>query len=240
MEEGSEVVVGVIVSIVLGFLPSFLLFSAFNQSNFSLISYRNFLLDINTSWFSWFSIFIIAIIVYFFMIRLQSKKKKAIVLFLIASLSIVFVLFFLYANFLLGNDILVKLSSDKENIFFEDSPNQSLTFTTSALMNPFCIAQCQYSFVDLSTGEEIESGEFSMASVLPTTKEYFFSREGHLQGQALNRFEIRCKSQKTNLCYTHGEESIRSILITLNYDLSSEQKALNDISKKEIDRKSVV
>lgn len=234
MEKEGNILIRIVLSTALSFLPSFLIFSVFNQYNFSISNYVNFLLDTDSSRISWIFIIIIFLTVYFLMKHIKSETNRMLVLVIITALIFASVIFYLYANFLLGNDVLVKLSADKENIFFEDNPTQNLTFTMSALMNPFCIAECQYSFTDISAGEEIESGEFSMASVLPRTQEYSFSREGQIQGQVLNRFEIKCKSQKTRLCYTSGEESKRSILITLNYDLSQEQKTINEISKKEI------
>ena len=236
MEEKKEggTILELIISIFLGIFPSFLLFSMFNQSNFSPLRYWNFLLDINSSWISWLSIIFIAIIVYFLMNKIQSKKKKAFALFFILFLLLAFIIGYLYANFLLGNDILVKLSADKENVFFGNSTNQTVTLTMSAIMNPFCIAQCEYSLLDISTGEIIEIGGFGLNSILSKSQEYTFSREGKMQGQALNRFEISCKSQKSKLCYTLGEESKRTILITLNYDFSPEQKIANEISKREL------
>jgi len=234
MKEEENIIIRIVLSAVLCFLPSFLIFSIFNQYGFSLLKYVEFLLNISVSLGSWISIIAIFLVVYFSMSKIKSKKKRIIVLVLITCFILAYVIFYLYANFLLGNDVLVKLSVDKENLFFDDNSTQSLKFTMSALVNPFCIAQCQYSFIDLSTSEEIESGEFSLASVLPRTQEYVFTREGHVQGQALNRFEIKCQSKKTILCYTRGEESERAILITLNYNITPEQQATNEISKNEI------
>lgn len=221
-------------SILLGILPSFLLFSIFNQSGFSIIRYKDFLIDFNSSWASWVSLIIIAIVVFFLLRIIQSKKKKAAVLLIGIGFAIGAVILILYANFLLGNDLLVKLSSDKEHIFFNDSSEQNVIFTMSTLMNPFCIAHCEYSFVDLSSGENIDSGEFISASLFQKNQEYKFSSEGQIKGQKLHKFEIICNSQKTRLCYTNEENSKRSILITLNYDLSEEQKIKNQISKQEI------
>ena len=234
MKGGGQILFAGIISIILGALPSFLFFSVFNQSNFSLSRYLNFLSNTNSSLASWISIFIITLIVYFIMVTLQSKKKKAFVIFFIVFLSLGFTILYLYANFLLGNDILVKLSANKENIFFYDNSTQNLVFTISAFMNPFCVAQCQYSLFDISAGKTIDSAGFSTTSILSNSKEYLFVKEGHPQGQVLNRFEVRCKSKKTLLCYTDEEESKRAMLITLNYDFSPEQKIANEISKKEI------
>jgi uncharacterized alpha/beta hydrolase family protein len=232
-KEGGKIFI-FITSLFLGIFPSFLIFSMFNQSNFSILKYWDFLMNINSSWISWISIFFVTLIIYRLLSKLSSKKKKFFVFFFVLFLLIAFVIAYLYANFLLGNDILVKLSADKENLFFNEIQNQMITFTISAHMNPFCLAQCTYSFLDISTGEIIETGSFDLNPILSTHKEYSFSSEGKVHGQELNRFEVSCKSQKTRLCYTKEEESKRAMLITLNYGISQEQEAKNEISKKEI------
>lgn len=234
MEEKKGGIIEAFFSILLGIFPSFLLFSIFNQSGFSIIRYKDFLIDFNSSWASWVSIVIITIVVFFLLRIIQSKKKKAAILLIGIGFAIGTVILILYANFLLGNDLLVKLSSDKEHIFFNDSSEQSVMFTMSTLMNPFCIAHCEYSFVDLSSGENVDSGEFISASLFQKNQEYKFTNEGQIIGQKLHKFEIVCNSQKTKLCYTNEENSKRSILITINYDLSEEQKIKNQISKEEI------
>lgn len=232
-KEGGKILI-FITSLFLGIFPSFLIFSMFNQSNFSIFKYWNFLRDTNLSWISWISIVFITLLIYIFLKKMNSKKKKFFVFFFVLFLLIAFVIAYLYANFLLGNDILVKLSADKENLFFNEISNQIITFTISAHMNPFCLAQCKYSFLDISTGEIIETGSFDLNSILSTHKEYSFSNEDKVHGQELNRFEVSCKSQKTRLCYTKEEESKRAMLITLNYGISQEQETKNEISKKEI------
>jgi pimeloyl-ACP methyl ester carboxylesterase len=172
--------------------------------------------------------------IYLFLFSLQSRAKKIFVLFIVILAFIGSAFLSLYGNFLLGNDILISLSADKENIFFSGNPEQKVVFTTSVSINPFCVAKCQYSFIDLGTGDVIDAKELSITPLVPTSLEYSFNSEGHVSGQELERFEIRCESQKTRLCYTRKEESRRTVLITVNYDLSEEQKIKNEISKQEI------
>ena len=101
-------------------------------------------------------------------------------------------------------------------------------------MNPFCVAECHYEFSDLSSGNLIDSGDFTILPVFSKLKTYFFNRTETNEGQRLNRFDIKCQTQKARFCYTKSKEVERSSLITLNYELDEEQKKLMDAARGEI------
>jgi len=165
------------------------------------------------------------------------KKSKLIVVILSLLIVIGLVLgqLYLYVNFVLGNDILVKISADKDNFFFTNSSQEEVNFKISVTMNPFCVAQCEYEFLDLSYGKVIESGAFNIASIFSKTKTYTLNKTDVLSGsQNLNSFEIKCKSKKTILCFTSEDENKRSVLITLNNHLTDEQQAILDGYKEKI------
>jgi hypothetical protein len=139
-------------------------------------------------------------------------------------------------NFLLRNDVLVRLSADHDNIFFTDNLKEEISFKISAITNPFCQVECKYSFFDISNGREIEAGDFNLISVSSKTKKYGVFNHHLVQGsQALTRFEVACKSKKTLLCYTKEEESKRAVLVTINYNLSQANAEFKESSKKEIE-----
>jgi hypothetical protein len=87
----------------------------------------------------------------------------------------------------------------------------------------------------VSTGENIDTGAFNLTSISSESKNYTLKNANLIQGsQVLNQFKISCKSTKTLLCYTRGVESQRSVLITLNYNLSQEDKTFKETSKERI------
>lgn len=235
-----------LISVIFGFLPSFIFIALFVQYGSPFLNYIKFLSNLNASWIAWLSAIILPPIIYFIGKAIKSGKNikkilknKFLLLTLILSFLVVLLLIsvqlYLYVNFTLGNDILVKLSADKENIFFTDNFNENVTFKISVTMNPFCSAQCEYEFFDIGTGKEIETGAFDIISVLSKYKTYTLNNENLVQGsQVLNRFEVGCKSKRTLLCYTKEDEKKRAVLITLNYELSQEENKSKEDSKEKI------
>ncbi|MEK6913329.1 MAG: hypothetical protein AABW47_01530, partial [Nanoarchaeota archaeon] len=236
----------IVFSIFLGFLPSFVFTFLFVQYGSPISNYAKFLSNINSSWISWLSAMIIFVLMNFIKKNTKStgyfekiKKNKILFISLIFGFALIFVLIlvqsYLYVNFLLRNDVLVRLSADHDSIFFTDNLNEEVSFKTSAITNPFCQVECRYSFFDISNGKEIEAGTFNLISVSSKTKKYSLINNHLVQGsQALVRFEVGCKSKKTLLCYTKEEESKRAILITINYNLSQEDANFKNSSNQRI------
>jgi len=102
-------------------------------------------------------------------------------------------------------------------------------------MNPFCVAECEYEFFDLSQGEVIESGTFNLTSIFSKTKIYTLNKSNvDLGSQVLNQFKLVCKGKKTPLCFTKEKEHKRTVLITLNNLLTNEEKVLLENYKEKI------
>jgi hypothetical protein len=232
----------ILISILFGFLPSFIFISLLIQYGNPFVNYFEFLFNFNASIGAWISAVLISLFAYFIIGVIGSKNlfKRMLnnrILFgiIIFCFVVAFVLFFiqlyLYANFVLKNDMLVELSSDKENIFFTNNSQEEITFNVNLLMNLFCSAQCEYQFLDLSFGEVIERGSFS-TTILSKSKSYKIDSKNFVEGsQELRQFEISCKSKKTLLCYTNERESKRKILVTINYELTEEEKEFKDNSR---------
>lgn len=235
----------IIASIVCGFLPSFLFIASFISYGSPFSNYIKFLLDFNSSSGAWVSAMFIFFFTYFLFGFIKSGERfkkiianKRLLIILIILFAVIFILIavqlYLYVNFTLRNDILVQLSADKENIFFTDDLPTRITFTIDLIMNPFCVAQCEYEFFDISRGKEIDNGSFN-TTILSKSRVYAINNNNLIDGsQELKRFEVSCKSKKTLLCYTREEESKRAILVTINYALSEEEKTFKDSSRGEI------
>lgn len=236
----------ILFSLVIGFLPSFLFITLIIQYGSPFLNYIKFLFNFKSSWIAWIASLIISSLVFFIIKIIKSKEsikkilknKYLMITIIFSSLVILFLIFtqlYLFLNFTLRNDILVRLSADKDNIFFTDNPDEDITFKISVTMNPFCSAGCDYEFFDISNGKEIEKGFFNTASIVPKYKTYTLNNTNLVEGsQIINRFEVSCKSKKNLLCYTKEEESKRSVIITLNYDLTKEESELKENSKKAI------
>lgn len=158
-----------------------------------------------------------------------SKKIKIIFLVLVISIIIfIGIKLYLLVNFLLGNDIIIKLETRAQNIFLNHSQAKEVEFKTSILTNPFCNAECSYEFIDLGINNIIEKNKFVLKNLEPITKTYTLTAPSKGRGQKLYRFGIACKSIKTALCQTSGSISEQSYLITINYDLNEEEKRIKE------------
>ena len=154
----------------------------------------------------------------------------------IALIVLVLVLFFgtkiyLLFNLLVGNDVLIRVNIDKQNLFLYHDKTESVNIKTDIVANPFCTVYCNYTFRDLSFNSVIESKSFSLKTIQPVTNELQLTSPALGEGQKLYRFEIECNSRKTYLCDTTEEMEYRTLLITLDYNLTSEEKESKDKSK---------
>jgi len=222
--------------LILGFLPSFIFIALFIQYGSPFSNYVNFLFNFKESWVAWVS----AIVIIFLLFSVgkgirdikefkHSKKKK--MTWVLIAISMLFVVglivgqLYLYVNFVLGNDILVQVSSDKDNFLFSNLDEEEVNFKISVTMNPFCVAVCEYDFFDLSKGESIESGTFNIASIFSKTRTYTLKKSEVDPGsQVLKQFRVTCKTKKTLFCFTKEKENKRTTLITLNNVFSEEER----------------
>ncbi|MDP2909393.1 MAG: alpha/beta fold hydrolase [Nanoarchaeota archaeon] len=166
--------------------------------------------------------------------RMWARHKVLTVLILIA-FGVLIVFFstkaFLYVKFLLGNDIIVKLESDKEDLFIVKGEEGLIKFKASVTTNPFCTAQCEYAFRDLSRDLYLDKNVSVLRPGNPLEKEYKLKVLMQGIGQDLYRFEMECNSVNTWLCHTEEDVTTRSMLITVNYDLNEEDKRLKEETK---------
>lgn len=135
---------------------------------------------------------------------------------------------YLFLNFVLGNDTIVKLSVDQQDFFLKNSQSEDVEFSIYASTNIFCEAECKYTFEDLSNGYILDKNNFSGKIANPKKLEYSIVAPQRGEGQRLYHFEVSCKSKKTSLCKTDEESRRRSLLVALNYELSEEQKEFKE------------
>lgn len=168
------------------------------------------------------------------------RKHKLLILILLSVLAALLIFFgakvFLYTYFLLGNDIIIKVEADKEDLFLVRSEEGVVKLKASVTTNPFCTARCEYSFRDLSRDLFVDKDISVLRPGIPLEKEYGLKVLRLGSGQDLYRFEMSCRSVNTWLCHTEeGMMTTRSILISVNYDLSDEEKEQKRIIKSELE-----
>lgn len=145
---------------------------------------------------------------------------------------------FLYLNFILGNDIIIHLDADKEDLSLVRGEEELVNFKASITTNPFCTAECESSFEDISNNKIIDHNNFKLTPGMPITKEYKIRVDDFGEGQKLYRFRLECIGSASFLCHTKGESTSRNILVTVEYKLTeNERKLKDDLKNKLIDLK---
>jgi hypothetical protein len=138
---------------------------------------------------------------------------------------------YFFANLLLGNLYIVKVSVDKENVFLSRGISQELNFQIRASANPFCTSECRTRLFDLSTGEKIDDSSLIIKLPDPQYKTYNINVDQAGAGQKLYRFQVDCKSYGNSLCNTNGQTKERSVIVTANYGPSKEYELVKNTTK---------
>jgi len=76
----------------------------------------------------------------------------------------------------------------------------------------------------LGSGQTIDSDNFNLK--LPKTKEFILTAKDFGSGQKIYSFDLECTSEKTFLCATKGVTEKRTLLLTMNYEPTDEEKAI--------------
>ena len=166
----------------------------------------------------------------------KPKKKRRLLFFIVliaVILALIFFLtrFYLIANLLLGNDIVVMLSVDKDILNLKHFESEKINFDYYILANPFCTAECNSDFTDLSKGYFVQRGAFTLKPALINSREYNISADKIGKGQDIYRFDISCHGISNFWCRTTEQNRTRSILVTVNYDLNDDEQKNKNLSK---------
>ncbi len=157
------------------------------------------------------------------------KKKVILVIIILAILGIAFgAKIALFVNFLLGNDIVVKVHASEEWVELAHGENQTLTFDASVTTNPFCKALCTSVFEDVGHDVVVEEDSFTLRPALPLRKEYVVQPPEQGTGIDLYRFSLECTSVSTLLCHTNQQPTTRSLMILVEYGLTEEEQELKE------------
>lgn len=170
--------------------------------------------------------------------KLHSKRKTLLIVLSILIIIILFLFLFtkayLVIKLLIGNDLVVKLIADKENLFLSHNQSEKINFDVYTTTNAFCTAQCTSEFFDLSSNALIEKESFNLSAAGAKSKSFILRADKSGVGQEIYRFNVTCSSKKTFFCHTTEEPRARNLLITLNYNLTEEEAQFKQESKKKI------
>jgi hypothetical protein len=168
------------------------------------------------------------------LIKLAKKHKKLTVVALIL-LAILLTFFgariWLYAHYLLGNDLLIQLTPEQTYLSIEHGQEINVSFKTTITANPFCMANCSSTFFDISSNRVIAKQRFNLSGESSITKTFTITGNRLGTGQDLFQYSVRCTGVKKRLCDTSTEPKERNILLTVAYGLNSTERELKRTSK---------
>ena len=171
---------------------------------------------------------------------MKSKKKRffeylnslkhrkiiiACVIFFIFIFIITFVLLGIRINFIINDELSVKLEPLDENIVstYDKVTNISFEFVND---NSFvCKSECSYEFIDLSNNKVLDSDTLVLNSKTKVVRNYNLTPSNYGSGQDIYSFQVTCNNIKNFVCTTDGKERYKSSFVTLSYDLSEEERA---------------
>ena len=163
------------------------------------------------------------------------KKYEFLILALITLASIyLFVLFNQKIDSMLGNELIVYLTPQQQSFYMYYGNVSKTEFDISVENAAHCKTTCSYSFTDRSKNELIDGGNFNISKGEHSAKSYNISIKRLGSGQDLYSFDVKCHSIFSFICLTKGAETSRSSLVTVNYDLTSAEKDLKKILKKNV------
>lgn len=134
----------------------------------------------------------------------------------------------LYFQFILGNDIIIKVTTDKDYITLLHGEEDNITFTVNAKANTFCKAICFVQFEDLSTETSNVPENFSVQAGIPVTKTYGIQTPLYGEGYLLYRFDITCQGKQSALCHTKEEDTTRNVLVLVSYERTVSEDILRE------------
>ena len=142
----------------------------------------------------------------------------------------------LYLNFMLGNDVLIKMQVDNDQFFIINGDTEELKVEASVQTNPFCKAHCTIEFRDVSSDILIDQEDFTLNTGMPYTKEYAIINSNNMKGQDIYSVRMECSGKESFLCHTTEEGSTRrDVIITVNHELNEEQQQEKMMIKKNME-----
>ena len=157
---------------------------------------------------------------------------------LIVLTTLIFIYFFVVfnqkINFFLGNELIVYLTPQHKYFDLHYGEKAAAEFNVSIANVAYCRAMCQFSFTDRSMNDTIDAGEFIIERGDHESKKYNLSVKRRGSGQDFYSFDVTCRSLPSAFCWTDSPVTMRTSLVTLNYDLTAGEKELKQKLKENL------
>ncbi len=167
----------------------------------------------------------------------KENRKRILIISAIIIAIILLIIFgakiYLYIRMLIGNDVIITIIPDKENLFLVHQQEQEINIKISALANLFCNVECNYTFKDISDDVIYENSTLNLKVTDSATKIYTITAPAKGTGQKLYRLETSCVAIKTYFCDTENKTNKDSVLITMDYNYTEQESLTKEQLKNE-------
>lgn len=160
------------------------------------------------------------------------NHKKILILasiFLILIISIFFGV--IKINFLVGEEIIIKVNPQFESIQTKTNSQIASLFEIEFQNYWLCTAKCDYYVKDVSTNEFLTNGTFEFGTYYKQEVNEKIFTQNYGYGQKIIQYSVSCKNEMNGLCPTNNNSFNRKSTKTINYEPSDEQKNVEEIFK---------
>ncbi|MGM5481107.1 MAG: lipase/acyltransferase domain-containing protein [Nanobdellota archaeon] len=176
----------------------------------------------------------------------SSAKRVKKILFCIVGvimlLLAIYLVFGLKVHFIFNEEMNLDMDPSENSYSIVNDDTSSVTFTYTADTPVVCKAYCRHQFIDLSTGQVIETRNTTDPQHHKST--YDLPTPEYGSGQKIYQFQVSCQSKKTDLCRSSEKIYRKTSLVIVNYNLSEEEqlwkKSILPVLQQAIDEESVV
>ena len=174
---------------------------------------------------------------------LNNHKNKVIILvIIIACIYSLFLVFESYLNvqLILGNDLIISVG-DRQNYFnVNQAENVTLSVNFGVNSNIFCKKTCDITLTRLKDEAVIYSDNLDIIGQDEVSVDYQIITPVKGRGIELYNFEIVCNSNPNIICKSSGKPVRASKIYIIEYDLSIENKKIQNVTKSRIMNTSLV
>ncbi len=158
------------------------------------------------------------------------RKIKANILGIIIMIvfSLLFLNLYLYLKSMMGNDLLLSLNVDNENIYIQNGDKIDIGINARVISNLFCSADCSLKIEDLSSGEKVFYEEINIKTSSVFSKHYTINPNEEKYGQKLYKVSLECNNTDSNLCYYKSYTKYRTKIVSVDYYLNDVQTLIKD------------
>ncbi|MBI4151824.1 alpha/beta fold hydrolase [Candidatus Woesearchaeota archaeon] len=165
------------------------------------------------------------------LLRLWNEHRKITIAVLVVStllLSLFGTQLYLYLNFLLGNNVVVKLDVSPLLLQVVSGEQGVIRVEASVTTNPFCSASCTLRVVNLARDTILVEEEAVLRPGISLERDIAISvtEKGH--GTMPVRVELGCAGIETFFCHTTQQSTSRNLLVMVEYALSAEDQVLKN------------